>query len=63
MEAWKNLSNPNWKGETEASLKSCHIKNYNYEKVLNTYLIDKGKRPLKNVTIFVKFQFAGPKVS
>lgn len=36
VEAWKNLSNPNWKEQTETSSKSCHIKNYNYEELTVT---------------------------
>ena len=35
IEAWKNLSNPQWREETDPSSKSCRIKNYDYDKVRN----------------------------
>ena len=33
MERWKDLSNPDWRNETEPSKKSCYIRNYDYDNV------------------------------
>jgi len=40
VEDWKNFSNPNWVNEKDASVKSCKIKNYDYDRV---YVGDDGK--------------------
>eukprot|EP00092_Neocalanus_flemingeri_P007851 GFUD01008476.1.p1 GENE.GFUD01008476.1~~GFUD01008476.1.p1 ORF type:complete len:593 (+),score=112.20 GFUD01008476.1:105-1883(+) len=33
VEKWKDLSDPNWRNQTESSKKSCYIKNYDYDKI------------------------------
>ena len=35
VDKWKDLSDPDWRNQTEPSKKTCFVKNYDYDQVRN----------------------------